>query len=494
MHVDDDGPPRRDAPQRRQGTTAPLLLAGRYRMLSRLGRGGMGEVWRAVDEVLGRPVAVKLLLNRQADEAAVARFHLEAQTAARLSDPHVVAVYDTGTDADRQYLVTELLEGRSLADEISEHGPLPSWRTARIGGQVAEGLAAAHRQGVVHRDVKPGNLLLNSDDTVKIGDFGIARFADESSAGLTTTGQIIGTSAYLSPERALGRPAGPPADMYALGCVLYELLSGHTPFQADTPTAMVYQHVDVAPDPPGRYHSDLPEAFDEFVLRLLAKDSEERPTARQAAGFLAAPDRWAARRPAHRATRPLPTAAPDLAAAPVPGAAPAPARPQARRWRARRVHAVIGTVVAAVATVSIAGLSAVSSGDGNDAGTEIGVGSSTAPRNPASAKHKPPAAATEKARPAPSESAEAATSARPAARSGAARSASPEEKTTPAAEPSPTAERPTKKTTPPATPPATKTTPAKPSPTTTPPQSPTAPTTPPATEPADPPDGGTPDA
>ncbi|WP_328580996.1 serine/threonine-protein kinase [Streptomyces sp. NBC_00370] len=480
MHVDDDGP------RGRAGTTAPRLLAGRYRMLSRLGRGGMGEVWRAVDEVLGRPVAVKLLLNRQADEAAVARFHLEAQTAARLSDPHVVAVYDTGTDADRQYLVTELLEGRSLADEISEHGPLPSWRTARIGGQVAEGLAAAHRQGVVHRDVKPGNLLLNSDDTVKIGDFGIARFADESSAGLTTTGQIIGTSAYLSPERALGRPAGPPADMYALGCVLYELLSGHTPFQADTPTAMVYQHVDVAPDPPGRYHSDLPEAFDEFVLRLLAKDSEERPTARQAAGFLAAPDRWAARRPAHRATRALPAAVP-----PSTEAAPAPARPPVRRWRARRAHAVIGTVLAAVATVSVVGLTAVTSGDGNGAAPESGGGTSTAPRTPGSAEHRPPpAAATEKARPAPPAPAEAGTSARPAARSSAARSASPDEKTTSAAETSPAAERPTKKT----TPPAPTTPPAQPSPTTTPPQSPTAPTTPPATEPADPPEGDTPDA
>ncbi|MGW3828767.1 serine/threonine-protein kinase [Streptomyces sp. NPDC005071] len=248
-----------------------MLVAGRYRIVTRLGRGGMGEVWRGVDEVLGRPVAVKLLLNQRADEAAIARFHLEARTAAQLSHPHVVAVYDTGTDLERHYLVTEFLDGRNLAEELAARGPLLPARVAGIGGQVADALAAAHGQGVVHRDVKPGNLLLASDGTVKVGDFGIAHFTDESTAGLTLKGQIIGTSAYLAPERAVGQPAGPPADMYALGCVLYELLLGHPPFRAETPAAMLYQHVDTVPDSPNRHRSDLPKAFTAFVMQLLAK-------------------------------------------------------------------------------------------------------------------------------------------------------------------------------------------------------------------------------
>ncbi|MFF3753222.1 serine/threonine-protein kinase [Streptomyces sp. NPDC002018] len=252
----------------------------------------MGEVWRARDEVLGRPVAVKLLREQVADATAIARFQLEGQTAARLSHPNVVTIYDTGTEADRGYLVMELVEGRSLAEELRANGPTPPARAARIGGQVAAGLAAAHHQGVVHRDVKPANLLLAPDDTVKISDFGIARFADHPTTGLTMNGQVIGTSAYLAPERALGRPAGPAADMYALGCVLYELLTARPPFRADTPAVMVYRHVEAAPEPPSHRTPELPGALDDFVLRLLTKDPARRPTAEQAADFLSAAEDW----------------------------------------------------------------------------------------------------------------------------------------------------------------------------------------------------------
>ncbi|TKA11829.1 serine/threonine protein kinase [Actinacidiphila oryziradicis] len=244
----------------------------------------MGEVWRAVDEVLGRQVAVKVLRNQGVDD--VTRFRLEAWTAARLNHPHVVAVYDFGADQDRLYLVMELLDGRSLADELAEYIRLSPERVAAIGAQVAAGLAAAHSEGVLHRDVKPANLLVASDDTVKIADFGIARFADESALDLTATGQVIGTSSYLAPERALGRVGGPAADMYALGCVLYELLTGRPPFQADTATAVVYQHVDAAPVPARRHRPDLPEQLDALVLSLLAKDPGERPTAQQTADAL----------------------------------------------------------------------------------------------------------------------------------------------------------------------------------------------------------------
>ena len=167
----------------------------------------MGEVWRATDEVLGRAVAVKLLLGDHADASSTARFRLEAQTAARLSHPHLVAVFDFGSWEDRFYLVMELVEGRSLGDLLEAQESVHPEQVADIAGQAAAGLAAAHRQGIVHRDIKPGNLMLDADGTVKIGDFGIAQFVDDPSTALTTAGHIVGTSLYLAPERALGRTA-----------------------------------------------------------------------------------------------------------------------------------------------------------------------------------------------------------------------------------------------------------------------------------------------
>ncbi|MGV9254271.1 serine/threonine-protein kinase [Streptomyces sp. NPDC003697] len=262
-----------------------MLVADRYRLHAVVGRGGMGEVWRASDEVLGRPVAVKLLLSDGADASAAARFRLEAQTSARLNHPHVVGVYDFGAWEDRFFLVMELVEGDSLAGELSTGGPLTPERLAQVALHAAEGLAAAHAQGIVHRDVKPGNLLTDRHGTVRIGDFGIARFVDDPSAGLTTTGQIVGTGLYLAPERAIGTPAGPASDMYSLGCVLYQLGVGQPPFEAATATALLYQHVDSAPVPPHQRGAALPPAFEAYLLSMLAKRPEERPTAREAADW-----------------------------------------------------------------------------------------------------------------------------------------------------------------------------------------------------------------
>lgn len=228
---------------------AQVLVAGRYRLISPIGRGGMGEVWRATDEVLGRAVAVKLLLGDHADASSTARFRLEAQTAARLSHPHLVAVFDFGSWEDRFYLVMELVEGRSLGDLLEAQESVHPEQVADIAGQAAAGLAAAHRQGIVHRDIKPGNLMLDADGTVKIGDFGIAQFVDDPSTALTTAGHIVGTSLYLAPERALGRTADSASDMYSLGCVIYQLLVGQPPFRSDTATATLYQHVDTPPVP-----------------------------------------------------------------------------------------------------------------------------------------------------------------------------------------------------------------------------------------------------
>lgn len=249
-----------------------------------IGRGGMGEVWRALDEVLGRPVAVKLLLN-DADASAEARFRLEAQTSARLHHPHVVATLDFGTWQGRCFLVMELVEGDSLAGELAVGGPLAPDRLAQVALHAAEGLAAAHAQGIVHRDIKPGNLLSDRDGSVRIGDFGIARFVDDPSAGLTTTGQIVGTGLYLAPERAIGTPASPASDLYSLGCVLYQLAVGHPPFEAESATMLLYQHVDAPPVPPHRRGAVLPPAFEAYLLSLLAKRPEERPTARQTADW-----------------------------------------------------------------------------------------------------------------------------------------------------------------------------------------------------------------
>ncbi|WP_405617005.1 protein kinase domain-containing protein [Streptomyces sp. NBC_00076] len=302
-----------------------MLIAGRYRLQDPIGRGAMGEVWRGYDETLGRTVAVKLLLPHDSDPTATSRFRLEAQTAGRLNHPYVVGVYDFGEFDGRLFLVMELVEGDSLAGRLSKGGPLPAEQVARIATQAADGLAAAHQQGIVHRDIKPANLLQDAEGTLKIGDFGIARFVDDPSGALTTTGQIVGTSLYLAPERALGRPAGPACDVYALGCVLYQLLTGRPPFQADTAVAILHQHLDNAPVPPRQLGVLIPPAFENYLLGLLAKQPADRPTAQQVAEWFGggawqgrseplpepAPTRMPTPGPRHTRTRtPTPAASP----------------------------------------------------------------------------------------------------------------------------------------------------------------------------------------
>ena len=303
-----------------------MLLAGRYRLDVEIGRGGMGEVWRAYDETLARAVAVKLLLPQDTDATAASRFRLEAQTAGRLNHPNVVGVLDFGEYDNRLYLVMELIEGDSLDRVLSVSGALPAERVAVLAAQAAAGLAAAHQQGIVHRDVKPANLLLDAGGTLKIGDFGIARFLDDPGAALTATGQIVGTGLYLAPERALGRPAGPASDMYSLGCVLYQLLSGRPPFQADTAVALLHQHLDNAPVPPRELGvTGLPPAFESYLLALLAKQPEDRPTARQAAEWFAGGAWQGLPEPLPEAASPVPSSGPGpYAASPAPSSGPGP--------------------------------------------------------------------------------------------------------------------------------------------------------------------------
>jgi len=215
----------------------PVTLADRYRLQEVVGRGGMGEVWSATDLRLDRLVAVKLLNAQMASEPSVReRFDFEARSAARLTHPNVVLVYDSGEEDGTPFLVMELLPGRTLADELTA-GPLEPNRARRVGIEVLSALAASHQAGILHRDIKPGNVLLTTNGTAKVGDFGIAKSTE--GLHLTSTGMIVGTAAYLAPERVMGQSASPQSDIYAVGVVLYEALSGRKPFDADTPIGMM---------------------------------------------------------------------------------------------------------------------------------------------------------------------------------------------------------------------------------------------------------------
>ena len=253
--------------------SAGLRVGGRYLLTELVATGGMGEVWRAEDEVLGRVVAVKLLRREYAaDDAFLGRFRAEARHAASLSHPGIAQVFDYGEDEGTAYLVMELVPGEPLSTRLQRESALPAAVAVPLLQQAARALDAAHATGLVHRDVKPGNLLITPDERVKITDFGIARAGDQ--APLTRTGEVMGTAQYLSPEQAMGRPATPASDVYALGIVAYETLSGRRPFEADTAVAIALAQVNNAPDP---LPASVPPAVAAAVLQALAKDPAERP-------------------------------------------------------------------------------------------------------------------------------------------------------------------------------------------------------------------------
>ncbi len=249
------------------------VLAGRYRLLAPLGHGGAGEVWRGEDSVLERPVAVKLLRRLEGDPMdAVERFRTEARAAARLTHPNVVATYDVGTANGQVFLVMELVDGPDLAQLLRTKGLPPERFVADIALQGARALDAAHAAGIVHRDVKPGNLLLAPDGTLKITDFGIAQAAGMDGA---TGPVLLGTAGYVSPEQVRGERATPASDWYALGCVLYELLEGVTPFVGTDVMDVMRQHQDTPPVPVRR--TDAAPGLAELVMALLAKNPAARP-------------------------------------------------------------------------------------------------------------------------------------------------------------------------------------------------------------------------
>jgi eukaryotic-like serine/threonine-protein kinase len=254
---------------------ASTVLSGRYELGRVLGRGGMAEVREARDVVLGRRVAVKILHPALAeDPTVIERFRREATTLAALNHPDLVGIYDAGSDGDSRYLVMEYLEGRTLADVLREDGALDPAAALAVGAHAASALDAVHRAGLVHRDVKPANIMITPDGGVKLMDLGIARAADTTA--LTAASMVVGTAAYFSPEQAQGRAADARSDIYSLGCVVYEMATGRRPFEADSPVAMALQHVNAQPDAPSALVAGLPDGFDAVLARALAKDPDLR--------------------------------------------------------------------------------------------------------------------------------------------------------------------------------------------------------------------------
>ena len=261
------------------------MLSGRYRIDELVGRGGMATVYRGQDLTLGRTVAIKILKRElAADNAFRTRFRLEAQAASRMSHPAIVRVYDAGEDVETDpdgsqhplpFIVMELVQGRLLKDIISA-GPVTVPDAVRYVDGILEALEYSHRAGVVHRDIKPGNVMVTEQGQVKVMDFGIARAVSDSSSTVAETTAIIGTASYFSPEQAKGEPVDARADLYSAGVVLYELLTGRTPFRGDTPVAVAYQHVSEAPVPPSELVGTVPRSLDAIVLRALAKDPFQR--------------------------------------------------------------------------------------------------------------------------------------------------------------------------------------------------------------------------
>ncbi|XTZ17897.1 protein kinase domain-containing protein [Micromonospora echinospora] len=296
------------------------VLNGRYRLTKLVGEGGMGQLWKAHDEILGRDVAVKLISGLfQAPEAA-ARLHREARSAARLMSPHLAVVLDYGRDASsgKEYVVSEFVPGFNLHQVLKVNGPQEPEHVAKWSIQICAGLSVVHNGGVYHRDLKPHNVMLTPDGTVKLVDFGIAAYADAADyTRITVSGAVVGSPAYMPPERVLDAPVDHRSDLYSLGCTIYELLTGQVPFNGSLP-AVLLAHAHTPAKAPSSIRPGIPSEWDAMVLSLLAKDPSKRP---QSAAYL--------RRELERLTSgnrpgttaqppPSKTASPPLAPMPVP--------------------------------------------------------------------------------------------------------------------------------------------------------------------------------
>jgi eukaryotic-like serine/threonine-protein kinase len=255
-------------------TLINTLFDGRYKIIRKLGSGGMANVYLAEDQELGRRVAIKILNERHAnDDQFVERFRREAKNAAGLSHPNIVAIYDRGEAEGTYYIAMEYLDGRSLKELIIARGPAPVHVAIDYARKILDALRFAHRNGIVHRDIKPHNVIVDAEGRVKVTDFGIAR---AGASQMTEVGSIIGTAQYLSPEQAKGAPVDQTSDLYSVGIVLYELLTGKVPFTGDSPVEIAMKHISAIPEPPSSLRPDVPEDLDLIVLRALGKTPEER--------------------------------------------------------------------------------------------------------------------------------------------------------------------------------------------------------------------------
>ena len=330
----------------------PLRIADRYELTQAISTGGMGQVWRGYDTVLDRDIAVKLirpdLVGSEDRDELVGRFRREARVTARIEHPGVPAVYDAAFDehADRLFMVMQLVHGVSLADLLAETGPLPVDWAVSVAAQVCAVLSYAHAVPVVHRDLKPGNIMVATDGTARVLDFGVAAVLRSDVTRLTATGRVVGTRPYMSPEQIRNTPVTPRADLYGLGCVLHELLAGQRPFDADDEIALMYQHLEQPPTPLRELRAEVPADVEALVLDLLAKDPDDRPAdARTVYARLA---------PHLPVPEPVPAGAEgSVEVAPPPGGLPDPTRPY-RRPMAPRPRPVVGvpTVVRGTAPVT----------------------------------------------------------------------------------------------------------------------------------------------
>jgi beta-lactam-binding protein with PASTA domain len=255
-------------------TLIGTVFDGRYRIIRKLGAGGMADVYLAEDQELGRRVAIKILNDRHAaDDSFVERFRREAKNAAGLSHPNIVSIYDRGEAEGTYYIAMEFLDGRSLKELIVGRGPAPVKIAIDYARQILAAVGAAHRHGIVHRDIKPHNVLVGGEGRLKVTDFGIAR---SGASQMTEVGSIIGTAQYLSPEQARGAPVDQTSDLYSVGVVLYEMLTGQVPFTGDTPLEIAMKHLSEVPTPPSELRPEVPHDLDSVVLRALAKEPSER--------------------------------------------------------------------------------------------------------------------------------------------------------------------------------------------------------------------------